>query len=141
MVIPRSKMAAVLREVLAVAAERGIFVSNIAHAGDGNLHPTILFDLREQGTLPRIVEAGEAILRLGVAAGGTISGEHGIGLEKREYMSWIFSPDDLAVMKRVRAAFSPGERFNPGKIFPAGQPRAARLKVWSSAAVSPETWI
>jgi glycolate oxidase len=141
MVVPRSRLAATLKRVLAIADEHGVFVSNVAHAGDGNLHPTILFDLRQPGILPKIIEAGEAILRVGVEAGGTISGEHGIGLEKQEYMAWIFGPDDLAVMRRVRDAFSPGELFNPGKLFPQGSPREARIKVWASAAVSSDTWI
>jgi glycolate dehydrogenase FAD-linked subunit len=141
MVVPRSRLAETLRAVLAVATEHGFFVSNVAHAGDGNLHPTIMFDLREPGIMSRVIAAGEAILRIGVAAGGTISGEHGIGLEKQEYMSWIYSPDDLALMQRVRAAFSPDGRFNPGKIFPSGQARQVRLKVGSSAAVAPGTWI
>jgi glycolate oxidase len=98
MVVPRSKMAEVLRQVLAVGEHYGFFVSNIAHAGDGNLHPTIMFDLRTPDILPRVIQAGEEILMIGVEAGGTISGEHGIGLEKQEYMAWIFSADDLALM-------------------------------------------
>jgi glycolate oxidase len=141
MVVPRSRMAALLRRVLAVGAEYGFFVSNVAHAGDGNLHPTIMFDIDEDGILERVVEAGEKILRIGVEAGGTISGEHGIGLEKQQYMAWIFSPADLAVMCRVREAFSPGERFNPGKLFPQDPPRPMRLKARAGATVTTETWI
>jgi glycolate oxidase len=141
MVVPRSRLAEVLRRVQAIGEEYGFFVSNVAHAGDGNLHPTILFHLRDDGILERVIEAGERILRVGVEAGGTISGEHGIGLEKQQYMAWIFSPADLAVMRRVREAFSPGERFNPGKLFPLDPPRPMRLKARASAAVAAGTWI
>ena len=140
MVVPRSRLAAVLRQVLAIADNHGIFVSNVAHAGDGNLHPTILFDLREPGIMPRVIAIGEEMLRAGVAAGGTISGEHGIGLEKQQYMNWIFTDQDLEIMRRVREAFGPGERFNPGKVFPQAEARPPRLKVWSSAAIDDETW-
>lgn len=141
MVVPRSRLAEVLRRVLAIGQELGFFVSNVAHAGDGNLHPTIMFDAREPGVLSRVVAAGERILRVGVEAGGTISGEHGIGLEKQQYMAWIFSPDDLGVMLRVREAFSPGERYNPGKVFPQDPPRPMQLKGRPSAALAAGAWI
>src|SRR5205823_5835705 len=78
-------------------------VANVFHAGDGNLHPNILFDLRDRGALERVEEAGEHMLEAVVAAGGTLSGEHGIGIEKNAFMPWIFGPDDLQAMQRVKS--------------------------------------
>jgi glycolate oxidase len=91
--------------------------------------------------MERVIAAGERILRLGVEAGGTITGEHGVGIEKQQYMAWIFSPADLGVMRRVREAFSPDERFNPGKVFPQESPRPMRMKSGVSAQVTAGTWI
>ncbi len=88
------------------------------HAGDGNLHPNISFDRRDPDELRRVLAAGAEILALCVAAGGVISGEHGIGTEKQDFMPLIFSPDDLDAMRRLRAAFDPERRCNPGKVFP-----------------------
>ncbi len=93
-------------------------LSNVFHAGDGNLHPNISFDRRDADELRRVMAAGEEILRVCVEAGGVISGEHGIGTEKREYMRLVFSDADLAAMCRLRAAFDPDHVCNPGKIFP-----------------------
>ena len=86
------------------------------HAGDGNLHPLILFDCRDEEETARVREAGTKILRLCVDAGGTISGEHGIGLEKLHEMSFIFSQDDIAAMWKLKNAFDPVGGFNPGKV-------------------------
>src|SRR5438093_6314492 len=90
----------------------------MSFAGDGNLHPNVMFDERVPGATQRVLELGEEIMRLCVDAGGSISGEHGVGFEKRSYMSWIFSEDDLEVMARLKAAFGAGDGFNPGKVFP-----------------------
>jgi glycolate oxidase len=119
-VVPRSQIPALLRLSEEVAARHGIKVVNIFHAGDGNLHPLLLFDLREPGVRERAIAAGEEILRACVAAGGTISGEHGIGIEKRDYLSWIFSADDLRAFAELRAAFDPQGVMNPCKLLPAG---------------------
>jgi glycolate oxidase len=95
-------------------------IVNIFHAGDGNLHPLLLFDLREPGVRERAVAASEEILQACVAAGGTLSGEHGIGLEKRDYMRWVFSDADIAAMLELRAAFDPLGVMNPCKQLPTG---------------------
>lgn len=115
-VVPRSQLPRLLRYSEEVAAHYQIMVVNIFHAGDGNLHPLLLFDMREPGSRERAVAAGEAIMRACVDAGGTISGEHGIGIEKRSYMRWMFNEVDLAAFSQLRAAFDPKGRMNPGKL-------------------------
>ncbi|MDR7467301.1 MAG: FAD-linked oxidase C-terminal domain-containing protein [Armatimonadota bacterium] len=117
-VVPRSRLPDAMRAVAEISRRFGVRVANVFHAGDGNLHPNILFDLRVPGELERVLAAGAEILKACVAMGGSLTGEHGIGLEKREYMGWVFTPADLEAMARVRAAFDPDRRFNPGKIFP-----------------------
>jgi glycolate oxidase len=93
-------------------------VGNVFHAGDGNLHPNILYDPRVAGEEGRVVQAGAEIMRLCAEVGGSISGEHGIGLEKIDFMPFIFSPADLEFMQRLKGAFNPTGRCNPGKVFP-----------------------
>ena len=117
-VIPRTKLPYVLKRVNAIVAAHGLRVGNVFHAGDGNLHPNILYDPRRPGEEARVVEAGGEILKLCAEVGGSISGEHGIGLEKIDYMPLIFSAADLACMHRVKEAFNPTGLCNPGKIFP-----------------------
>ena len=102
------------------AGRYGLPVANMFHAGDGNLHPCLLFDEREPGATARVLDAGGEIMRACVDAGGAITGEHGVGLEKRDYLPWIFSEDDIESMQALRGAFGPTENFNPCKIFPAG---------------------
>ncbi len=119
-VVPRSRLTEVLRLTKDVAARYNLVIVNIFHAGDGNLHPLLLFDLREPGVLDRAMAAGEEILYACVAAGGTISGEHGIGLEKRDYMTWIYDPDDICAMLELRAVFDPYNVMNPCKQLPTG---------------------
>jgi glycolate oxidase len=117
-VIPRTKLPYVLRRVNEIAAAYGLRVGNVFHAGDGNLHPNILYDPRKPGDEQRVVAAGGEILKVCAEVGGSITGEHGIGLEKMDYMPLIFSEADLACMQRVKAAFNPEGLCNPGKIFP-----------------------
>ncbi len=119
-VVPRTKLVDVLRTVYEIAAEYELTMMNVFHAGDGNLHPLIVFDRRADGVWERVQAAGDAILRACVAAGGVLSGEHGIGLEKREAMPLIFTPDDLDAQARLRDAFDPSGRANPRKILPRG---------------------
>jgi glycolate oxidase len=119
-VVPRTKLVDVLRQVYAIAAEFDLTMMNVFHAGDGNLHPLIVFDQRAPGTWERVHAAGDAILRACVDAGGVLSGEHGIGLEKREAMPMVFGPDDLDAQARLRDAFDPSGRANPEKILPQG---------------------
>ena len=93
-------------------------VANVFHAGDGNLHPNILFDMRDKGVMGQVEKAGEEMLHAVVELGGTLSGEHGIGNEKNAFMPWIFAPDDLDAMQRVKRVLDPKGMLNPGKIFP-----------------------
>ncbi len=120
-VVPRTRLPAVLRGVYEACQRAGFPVANVFHAGDGNLHPNIMFDEREPGAVERVLDLGAEIMRLCVEAGGSITGEHGVGYEKRDYMSWIFSEDDMQVMSRLKAAFGAGEGFNPGKVFPTNR--------------------
>jgi glycolate oxidase len=119
-VVPRTRLVDVLRQVYAIAAEQQLTMMNVFHAGDGNLHPLIVFDAREPGIWPRVRDAGDAILRACVDAGGVLSGEHGIGLEKRDAMPMVFGPDDLDAQARLRDAFDPSGRANPDKVLPRG---------------------
>jgi glycolate oxidase len=119
-VVPRTRLPDVMRRVQEIARAHDLVIGNLFHAGDGNLHPTILFDPRADGMLERVVAAGEEILKTCVEAGGSITGEHGIGIEKREYMKWIFTDADLDAMRRVKRAFDPEGRLNPGKLLPEG---------------------
>jgi glycolate oxidase len=120
-VIPRTRLPETLRRIAEIAAKYDLQIGNIFHAGDGNLHPLILFDERDRAQFARVVAAGGEIMRHCVDVGGALTGEHGIGMEKNELMSLIFSPDDLALMARVRAAFNPAGRLNPGKVLPLGK--------------------
>jgi glycolate oxidase len=119
-VVPRTRLVDVLRQVIAVCADQQVTVMNVFHAGDGNLHPLLAFDAREPGIWPRVKAAGDEILRACVAAGGVLSGEHGIGLEKRDAMRLVFTADDLDAQARLRDAFDPTGRANPEKVLPRG---------------------
>jgi glycolate oxidase len=119
-VVPRSRLVEVLREVVAIADRHELIVMNVFHAGDGNLHPLLVFDAREEGVLERVHAAGEEIVKASVAAGGVLSGEHGIGLEKRDLMPMLFSPVDLALQQALRHAFDPDGVANPHKVLPGG---------------------
>jgi glycolate oxidase len=118
-VVPRTSLAQVLRDIAALSEETGIRVANVFHAGDGNLHPLLLFDLRNgPDELERAKAAGLEILTACVEAGGSITGEHGVGMEKNCYMPLQFRSADLSAMRRVKDAFDPDGLMNPGKIFP-----------------------
>jgi len=117
-VIPRTKLPYVLSRVNEIVAAHGLRVGNVFHAGDGNLHPNILYDPRTPGEEARVVAAGAEIMKVCAEVGGSISGEHGIGLEKADFMPFIFSPADLALMQRLKDAFNPRGLCNPGKVFP-----------------------
>jgi glycolate oxidase len=119
-VVPRHALAEVLEEVYAIAARHDLVVVNVFHAGDGNLHPLLVFDRREPGIMERVLAAGSEIVSASLAAGGALSGEHGIGVEKRDYMPLMFGPDDLDHQNRLRRAFDPDCRANPGKVLPVG---------------------
>jgi glycolate oxidase len=117
-VIPRTKLPYVLSRVNEIVAAHGLRVGNVFHAGDGNLHPNILYDPRKPGEETRVVDAGAEIMKVCAEVGGSISGEHGIGLEKADFMPFIFSTADLALMQQIKTAFNPTNLCNPGKIFP-----------------------
>jgi glycolate oxidase len=119
-VVPRARLTEVLGRVYEITERHDLIVVNMFHAGDGNLHPLLLFDRRVPGTLERVLAASEEIVRVCVEAGGVLSGEHGIGLEKRDLMPLLFSADDLAVQDCARAAFDPARQLNPGKVLPSG---------------------
>ena len=120
-VVPRTKLPEVLRQVYEICERHGFPVANVFHAGDGNLHPNILFDERLPGETARVLAVGEEILRVCVDAGGSITGEHGVGLEKRSFMEWIFSEADMEAMAKVKAAFGSNDLYNPCKLFPTGK--------------------
>jgi glycolate oxidase len=120
-VVPRSRIADTLRHVDATARKYGLLVSNIFHAGDGNLHPIILFDMRKPGDLEKAKALGDEILAYCVDAGGSLTGEHGIGMEKNEMMSRQFSDNALSMMRDLKTVFDPKCRLNPGKVLPTGK--------------------
>jgi glycolate oxidase len=117
-VVPRSQLPAIMHQVLEIARRYGIRVANVFHAGDGNLHPLIPYDASVPDETTRVMKASEEMLAACVAVGGTLSGEHGIGFEKNNYMPWIFSPADLDAQRRLKSAFDPDDRMNPFKVFP-----------------------
>ena len=141
-VVPRSRLVATMRAVADIAARHRFPVANVFHAGDGNLHPCLLFDEREEGATARVLEAGAEIMRVCVEAGGALTGEHGVGFEKRRFMPWLYGGADLENMGRVRGVFGNEGGFNPCKVLPegtgcgemAGHERAV-------AAAGPGAWV
>ena len=116
--IPRHRLSDVLTRMNELSAQYGLRVANVFHAGDGNLHPLILYDANTPGELEKAEEFGSDILRLCVEVGGVLTGEHGIGVEKRDLMGEVFTETDLKQQQRVKCAFDPAQRLNPGKVFP-----------------------
>jgi glycolate oxidase len=117
-VIPRSRIGEVLGEIAALGAREGLRIANVFHAGDGNLHPLVLFDARVAGEEARAEHVAGEILRICIRHGGTITGEHGVGADKAAYMGELFNDDDLQAMHDVRCAFDASCTLNPGKMFP-----------------------
>ena len=117
-VVPRTRLPEILARIQEAGARHDLRIGNVFHAGDGNIHPIILFDERDRQQTARVLEAGREILRACVELGGSVTGEHGIGVEKIQELGLTFGADDLDFMRRVRAAFDPDGRANPGKIFP-----------------------
>lgn len=121
--VPRSRLGEALRRMAEICEERKVPTYYVSHAGDGNLHPQILIaDADDEKLMDHILETGRLIMQEAVRMGGTISGEHGVGVEKREFMNFIYRPDELAAMRDIKAVFDPEERFNPGKMFPTTAP-------------------
>ncbi len=119
-VVPRTKLPATLKRVEAISAEFGLRIANVFHAGDGNLHPLMLFDRHKPGDVEKVLGASHEILSYCVEVGGALSGEHGIGTEKRDYMTLVFTGEDLAAMAGIKNSFDPRGLFNPEKLFPKG---------------------
>ena len=119
-VVPRTQIAPTLRHIAKVSEKYGLIISNIFHAGDGNMHPIIIFDARRPGELKKAQDAGDDILRYCVEVGGSITGEHGVGMEKMELMGAQFSEDSLDMIRRFKNLFDPECRLNPGKVLPTG---------------------
>lgn len=116
--VPRTKLPEVLNKILETGKKYGVLIGNVFHAGDGNLHPLLLFDERKKNEFERVQKVASEILKICADAGGTISGEHGIGVEKLKEMSFIFSESDLEAMRQVKRAFDPDGILNPGKLVP-----------------------
>lgn len=119
-VVPRTKLVEVLDQIYAIGERFGISMLNVFHAGDGNLHPLVAFDAKEPGALDAVLAAATEMVEVSIAAGGSLSGEHGIGVEKRDLMSLVFSDDDLDAQARIREAFDQAGLMNPHKVLPTG---------------------
>ena len=130
-VVPRSALPQVLETIATIAQRYGLVVSNVFHAGDGNLHPNISFDATDPALKQRVEAASAEIMQTCIAAGGTITGEHGVGIDKLRYMPLIFDAESLGAMHAVRKVFDPEERVNPGKVVPLHACRE-----WASRAVA-----
>ncbi len=139
-VIPRTRLTATLRRITEISEQYGLRIGNIFHAGDGNLHPLILFDQRKREEFEQTVKAAGEIIEFCVSMGGTLTGEHGVGMEKNELMRLMFSEEDLELMRQVRAVFNPDGRLNPDKVLPlgkgCGETRLRPLPTASSGASS-----
>jgi glycolate oxidase len=120
-VVPRTQIAPTLRHIDEVGRKYGLTISNIFHAGDGNMHPIILFNPRRPGDLEKARRAGEEILEYCIKVGGSITGEHGVGMEKNELMDQLFSADTLDMIRRFKELFDPANLLNPGKVLPTGK--------------------
>src|SRR5882672_2305175 len=127
-VVPRRRLGEALRRIRQMSKDAGLRCANVFHAGDGNLHPLILFEGSQPGALERAEALAGRILRMCIEMGGSITGEHGIGIEKREYLPEMFTADEIDCMKRLRAAFDPLEIANPGKMFPGGDAPALQQR-------------
>ncbi len=137
-VVPRSKLTEIMQATYKIAADHRLRVGHVCHAGDGNIHPLILYDPDEEGGPQRALACSEEILLACLDLGGSLTGEHGIGVEKRGLIQRMFSEDDLAHMTRLRDALNPGGCLNPGKIFPSG-PRCGEARL--NQATPPGTWV
>ena len=125
-VVPRTKLRELVMATTRIAHEKGLKLSNVFHAGDGNLHPNISYDRRDPEQVKRVLAAGDEIMQLVVEAGGSLTGEHGVGIEKQKQMLLVFSEDDLRTMCDVRDAWDPQRRMNPGKLIPVHACREMR---------------
>lgn len=125
-VVPRRRLGEALRRIAEIATRHSVRIANVFHAGDGNLHPLIMYDGRIPNAYEQAEEAAAEIIRLCTAMGGSITGEHGVGMEKRAFLPDMFSPEDIATMHNIRHAFDPHEIANPGKMFPDSEAPSLR---------------
>ncbi|MCS0671923.1 FAD-linked oxidase C-terminal domain-containing protein [Cytobacillus firmus] len=135
-VIPRSKLPEVLSRINQISSESGLRIANIFHAGDGNLHPLVLFDARIPGESEKALEAGSQCLKVCADVGGTITGEHGVGIEKREEMRFVFTEEEIAAQTDIREVFNPHNLLNAGKLFPSPSRCAEIKKEMKAQAIS-----
>lgn len=119
-VVPRTRLVDVMNQIYQIGASHGVEMLNVFHAGDGNLHPLVAFDANEPGMIERVRAAADEMVRVSIEAGGSLSGEHGIGVEKRDLMPLVFNEADLDAQARIRDAFDPDGAMNPGKVLPSG---------------------
>jgi glycolate oxidase len=138
-VVPRTRLVEILDRIYAIGDELGLVIMNVFHAGDGNLHPLIAFDRRDAEQVERVHAAGKRIIEACVAVGGVLSGEHGIGLEKRDFMPLTFNAVDLQAQACAREAFDPEGRMNPRKVLPLGS-RCGEI-VLDAGSLPPGTWL
>jgi glycolate oxidase len=117
-VVPRTKLPQIMRHITAVGQKYGVAICNVFHAGDGNIHPILMFDERDPVQVQKVLDASHEILDECIRLGGSVTGEHGIGVEKLDFMPKLFAPEDLLFMLRVRTAFNPDNRCSPGKMLP-----------------------
>ena len=133
--VPRTKLPHILRHIMRVGERHGIKIANVFHAGDGNIHPILLFDERDAEQVKRVLAASHEILEECIRVGGSVTGEHGIGVEKIDFMPKLFTPEDLAMMLRLRAAFNEENRCSPNKLFPTAGACIEQSKVGRRAAL------
>src|SRR5205814_8813599 len=117
-VVPRTKLPHILREITRIGEKYDLRIANVFHAGDGNIHPILLFDERDADQVKRVLAASHEILDECLRCGGSVTGEHGIGVEKIDFMPKLFTPEDLGMMLRLRQAFNPEKRCSPAKVLP-----------------------
>jgi len=139
--VPRTKLVEVLSKIRQMSVDTGYPIANLLHAGDGNLHPSVLFDERIPGDAKRALEIGGEILELCVEVGGVLSGEHGIGLEKQDHMPLMFNESDLAVMAKLKPSFATEDSLNPGKVFPTGATCGDVRQAAAIARVGPGAYV
>jgi glycolate oxidase len=134
-VVPRTKLPHILRVIQGIGAKYDLRIANVFHAGDGNIHPIMLFDERDPEQVKRVMAASHEILEECILCGGSVTGEHGIGVEKIDFMPKLFGPEDLAMMLRLKSAFNPENRCSPNKIFPTAGACVEQSKVGRRAAL------
>ena len=140
-VVPRSKLPIIMAQIQTISARHGLVIANVFHAGDGNIHPMICYDERVPGEFARALDANEEILHACIELGGTVTGEHGVGLDKAEKLPMLFNQDDLEVMHAVRRVFDPRGLMNPQKVFPSGQHACTPVSVGAGKPVPEGMWV